>query len=122
MNMNSDHSELNAPIDAGLRTMLQHQAYVLLNELTHTGIKMIELAVQCDDPRLKYIVKDAYYIYMDCRQLIKYFMLAGINPIPDETWVGNERMQKVFNVSREEMLSRLNDETKVKLKSKGIQL
>jgi hypothetical protein len=115
-----NHSKLNAPIDAGIRTMLQHLAYVLLNELTNTGIKMIELAVQCDDPHLERIMKDYYHIYDDCRQLIKYFMLAGMNPIPDETWGSYQEMQKVFHVTREEMLSRLNKETKEKLKSKEI--
>lgn len=122
MENNSKYSDLNAPIDAGIRTMLQHQAYVLLKELTNTGIKMIELAVQCNDPHLKSIVKNSYYIYNDCRELIKYFMLAGLEPYPDKGWADPEEMLKVFNVSREEMFSRLNDESKEKLKSKGIQL
>ncbi len=114
--------ELNAPIDAGLKEMLQHQTYMLLNELTNTGIKMIELAVQCDDPRLPYIMKDAYYIYNDCRELIKYFTLAGVDPYPDKGSKDPNGMQIVFEVTREEMLSRLNTETKEKLKSKGIQI
>jgi hypothetical protein len=115
-------SKPNARIDRGITSMLQHQAYMLLNELIQNSIRTIELAVQCDDPRLEQIAKDCHHLYADTQQLIKFFIIAGMNPIPDESWEGYQEMRKVFDLTHEEMFSQLNDETKIKIRFKGIQL
>ena len=122
MTTTPNYSVLKSPIDLGIKTMLQHQTYILLNGLILSAIKTIELAVQCDDPRLKYIAQDSYENYTVARQLINYFTLAGIDPIPDQTWADPEGMKENFNVSYEEMLLRLNDQTIDTIVSRGMNI
>lgn len=116
----SNQSPLNRPIDNGIKAMLQHQAYVVSRNQMLSSIKIIELAARCEYPYLSRIFKDAFHSYNDVQNLIKYFMTCGIDPYPDATWTGYEEMREVFNNTKQDMISRLNDEATLKLKDQGI--
>ena len=116
----SNPKPFNRPIDNGLKALIQHQAYVVSRNQMLSSIKMIELAARCEYPYLSRILKDAYHSYDDVQNLIKYFVTCGIDPYPDATWEDYEELQQVFNNTKQDMISRLNDEATEKYKNQGI--
>ncbi len=119
MTTTSKYSELITPTDFRIKKFLQHQTNMLLKGLIISTIKTIELAVLCDDRCLKQTAMDSYKNYTNAQQLIKYFIVAGINPVPDENTIEAEEMKKNFNVSYEDILHRLSDDTIDKIISNG---
>ena len=82
------------------------------------AVQVIEYAVKLDLPNLKRIAHNAYQNYLDAQMLLKDFVIREINPY----FCGDGPEDKWFDVSFEEMLEMLNDETKKILKEKDLSL
>ena len=120
--METPNQPKGSPLDLGLDTMTQHYSTIHATRLILNALEKIQDSVKCGAPDINKIARNAYEDYKNFMALAKILLMQGVSLYPDNTWHGYADLQKAFCVTYDDMLSRLDQETKDILQSKGITL